>query len=576
MAPADQYYDQANPDLLYRIPATAHSVLELGCGTGALGRAFKTINPEVIYIGIELMPEPAAKARKVLDHVIEGDISQQAFKTLPGAFAQVDCLVFGDVLEHLIDPEAALKKLIPLLKDNGKLLACIPNVQHWSVIANLLSGQWPQEDQGIFDSTHLRWFTKQSICTLLEGVGLQIQSITPRIFGADKAKQFVTALKPALENLNLNTQTFTQDTSALQYVIQARKSNINELRIDGLTLQPQAGMNDVRMIQPLRSVASLQKLNIELQLSANQLRLLSAESLIPRIMIWQRQMLTYKNSLDQLRLAIKSGYILISEFDDDPDHWPAIKENKDLNFRAMHAVQVSTPSLANKISASNPEVAIFENCLEKLPAIPDEKWSGAWSNKSLRLFYGALNRKESWQKWITALNQAINQAPEKWEIEVIHDKEFFSALTTSRKRFTPTCNYATYLERLQNCHIGLLPLESNNFNQHKSDLKFVEAAGCAVAAIASPTVYAKTIVANKTGMICEDGDELFSILTNWAGNPDQAREIATNARRWCKNNRLQYSQSERRLQWYQSLWERRAELTNALLERVPELASQSR
>ena len=238
----------------------------------------------------------------------------------------------------------------------------------------------------------------------------------------------------------------------------------------------------------------------------------------------------------------------------------------------MHAVQVSTPSLASKISTINAEVAIFENCLESMPTIPNQKWAGAGINKPLRLFFGALNRKGSWKKWIQPLNQAICQAPEKWEIEVIHDNEFFSALTTSRKRFTPTCDYATYLERLRHCHISLLPLEPNHFNEHKSDLKFVEAAGCEVAAIASPTVYAQTIESNKTGIICKDEDTLFSILTDWASNPEQVKEIAMNAHIWCKKNRLQYTQSERRLQWYQSLWERREELTTALLERVPELS----
>ena len=132
MAPADRYYEQANPDLLFRIPVTASAVLEVGCGAGALGQAFKRINPTTTYIGVELMPGPAAQAREVIDHVIEGDISQQALTTLPGNVRQVDCLVFGDVLEHLVDPAAVLRQLLPWLKENGLLLACIPNVQHWS------------------------------------------------------------------------------------------------------------------------------------------------------------------------------------------------------------------------------------------------------------------------------------------------------------------------------------------------------------------------------------------------------------------------------------------------------------
>ena len=106
MAPTEQYYEQVNPDLLYRIPATSSAVLEVGCGSGALGRAFKSINPNTTYIGIELMAEPAAKARESLDYVIQCDISNHKITELPGGINQVDCLIFGDVLEHLIDPEA--------------------------------------------------------------------------------------------------------------------------------------------------------------------------------------------------------------------------------------------------------------------------------------------------------------------------------------------------------------------------------------------------------------------------------------------------------------------------------------
>ena len=48
-------------------------------------------------------------------------------------------------------------------------------------------------------------------------------------------------------------------------------------------------------------------------------------------MIWQRQLLTYAESLDRIK-SLNAGYVLISEFDDDPAHWPKIQENKNLNF----------------------------------------------------------------------------------------------------------------------------------------------------------------------------------------------------------------------------------------------------
>ena len=569
MAPADRYYEQANPDLLFRIPVTASAVLEVGCGAGALGKAFKRINPTTTYIGVELMPGPAAQAREVLDHVIEGDISQQALTTLPGNVRQVDCLVFGDVLEHLVNPAAVLRQLLPWLKEDGQLLVCIPNVQHWSVLANLLTGQWPQHDQGLFDRTHLRWFTKQSIRALLEDMGLQIQSITPRIFGEEKAINFIKALEPALVNLKLNPQTVLDGTAPLQYVVEATKNTVKTLEIDGLMLKPQAGMNDVRMIQPLRSVATLP--GVKLRLSSNGLKLTEADERKPRIMIWQRQLLTYDKSIQELRNVLRAGYLLISEFDDDPNLWPTIAENKNLNFTAMHAVQTSTKPLAEQLSKINPEVAIFENCLERIPELNPNKWRGAGIEKPLRIFFGALNRQSSWKEWIDPLNNELSESNMKWEVDVIHDKSFFDSLRIESKRFTPTCNYETYMERLKDCHIALLPLEDTFFNNKKSDLKFVEAAGCKVAVIASPIVYSQSIIHGKTGYICSQSSNLREALRSWAKRPHEAELIAEAAHQWVVKNRLQSGQSLRRYQWYQSLWNRREELTKQLIHRVPEL-----
>ena len=571
MAPAGRYYEQANPDLLYRIPVNAKAVLEIGCGAGALGEAYKAINPNATYVGVELMPEPAAQARKVLDHVIEGDISKKEIGQLsiPKKITKVDCLIFGDVLEHLVEPEYVLKKLLPLLKDNGVLLLCIPNVQHWSVLANLLRGEWPQEEQGIFDRTHLRWFTKQSVVNMLITQGLNIKEIHPRIFKPEMASEFITALQPALVNLNLSPQEVLEGSAPLQYVVRATKKEVPNIQINGLMLKPQAGMNDVRMIQPLRSVASMP--GVELQLTCGSLNLKQADKSIPKIMIWQRQLLTYEESLDRIQLALKAGYILISEFDDDPDHWPLIRANRNLNFTAMHAVQVSTYPLAEQIRSMNPEVAVFENCLEKVPSIDHTKWDHAGANKPLRVFFGALNRKDDWADWINELNAVLTECPNKLEIEVVHDQEFFDQLKTNKKRFTPTCNYNLYLKLLGECHISLLPLSPTEFNKKKSDLKFIEAAGNQIAAIASPTIYTNTIHDLHTGAICKDGEHLGEILKQWIKDPTRPKDIAANARDWCIKKRLQHSQSAQRLKWYHSLWERKETLTASLLSRVPEL-----
>ena len=113
-------------------------------------------------------------------------------------------MIYGDVFEHLTNPSAILSNHIRFLNDNGIVLACVPNVQHWTVIMNLYAGRWPQEDQGIFDRTHLRWFTRESLKDLFDNVGLHIVEITPRVFKPEKAREFVNAITPSLQILNID------------------------------------------------------------------------------------------------------------------------------------------------------------------------------------------------------------------------------------------------------------------------------------------------------------------------------------------------------------------------------------
>jgi hypothetical protein len=86
----------------------------------------------------------------------------------------IDAIVFGDVLEHLVAPEKALRAVLPVLAPSGVVVASIPNVAHGSVRLRLLDGDFSYTEVGLLDRTHVRFFTADSVRDLFESVGLAI------------------------------------------------------------------------------------------------------------------------------------------------------------------------------------------------------------------------------------------------------------------------------------------------------------------------------------------------------------------------------------------------------------------
>ncbi len=90
-------------------------------------------------------------------------------------------IVFGDVLEHLLKPEAVLKTLVGHLQPDGVVLVSLPNAVHMAVRLMLLSGRFPRMNRGILDRTHLHFFTRVSSVELLESAGLCVLEAHPSV-----------------------------------------------------------------------------------------------------------------------------------------------------------------------------------------------------------------------------------------------------------------------------------------------------------------------------------------------------------------------------------------------------------
>lgn len=176
-AKGDAYFAAARPDLIRRLPRDPEAaILEIGCGSGEAGALALAEGRCGRYIGVELFEAAGTIARTRLTEVVVGDIERL---DLPWPSRSFDALILSEVLEHLADPWSVLARLAALAKPGATVLASSPNVAHWRVIRELLAGRFDLADKGVFDRTHMRWFTPRTYCAAFEGAGFEVMRVGP-------------------------------------------------------------------------------------------------------------------------------------------------------------------------------------------------------------------------------------------------------------------------------------------------------------------------------------------------------------------------------------------------------------
>jgi GT2 family glycosyltransferase/SAM-dependent methyltransferase len=217
----DQYYEMLNPTVPKLVPEDALKILDVGCASGAMGIHLKSLKPNREIWGIEIQAEIAKKAVGKLEKVIIGNIEQ--LFPLPCPLEYFDCIIFGDSLEKLIDPEQVLISIQDYLKPTGTLVTSVRNISHWSVISQQLQGQFQYEDDGLIGSNNLRFFTPQSFKDLLIKTGFQIQN---EAFHVIPNEQISNILAEASAKLGINPKLTSDITSIYQSLFSAQKASV--------------------------------------------------------------------------------------------------------------------------------------------------------------------------------------------------------------------------------------------------------------------------------------------------------------------------------------------------------------
>ncbi|MEO8897906.1 MAG: class I SAM-dependent methyltransferase [Candidatus Dormibacter sp.] len=154
---------------LLRLCGKPRVVLDAGGSSGYVSTVLAADGARVIVVDVD--EEAVAQAVAGGREAYRVDLAVEAPPLAPGS---VDLLILADVLEHLPDPAATLRRLRPLLADGGRLVASVPNGANWALRLQLLAGRWQYTDRGLLDRTHLRNFTRRSFHECLEEGGFDV------------------------------------------------------------------------------------------------------------------------------------------------------------------------------------------------------------------------------------------------------------------------------------------------------------------------------------------------------------------------------------------------------------------
>ncbi|HLV78805.1 MAG TPA: class I SAM-dependent methyltransferase [Chthonomonadaceae bacterium] len=138
--------------------ATPLTILDIGCGTGAMSQRLKAwgrvVSADFSPLALQF------SRRRGLEHLAGADAMR-----LPFASERFDAIVTMDVLEHLPDDRAALCEFYRVLKPGGRLFATVPAYPHL----------WSEHDLALM---HFRRYVRPELAERLAASGFRIEKLS--------------------------------------------------------------------------------------------------------------------------------------------------------------------------------------------------------------------------------------------------------------------------------------------------------------------------------------------------------------------------------------------------------------
>lgn len=192
-------------------------VLEVGCDLGSTLVEIKNRYPNSQVCGLEINEASAA----IACHMVDVQIGNIEDKVIPFE-EKFDYIIFADVLEHLRNPEDVVKYCRDRLKDNGCILASIPNVMHVSVMEQMLNGRFTYNNVGLLDRTHIHLFTIYEIMRMFQEAGYKVEKTDVTAIPLSETQQELVEKLMQISSGDVTREMYY----AYQYMTRARKCEV--------------------------------------------------------------------------------------------------------------------------------------------------------------------------------------------------------------------------------------------------------------------------------------------------------------------------------------------------------------
>lgn len=194
------------------------TVLEVGCATGYMTKFLKE-NYNCVIDCIDIDADAAISAAPYSRKTIVADIENFDFSSLDTKY---DVILFADVLEHLRFPENILVKSKYCLKNEGIIVASIPNITHASICNEIANGRFEYRHLGLLDNTHIKFFSRSSLLRMFIDCGFTIEKLDFILVLPEE-----TEFASKIDHMFLKyVQSVNEDWNTYQFVLVA-KTNID-------------------------------------------------------------------------------------------------------------------------------------------------------------------------------------------------------------------------------------------------------------------------------------------------------------------------------------------------------------